>query len=105
MGSETRTWLVEAMVVLRSPWHASEASRREFFHAIRSIEGDAGRRAEVGWTGDDTAFVAVPYTARSARRAAESLRATIKRRATAGARWRLSTGLEVQVMDVTLVEP
>jgi hypothetical protein len=96
--------LVEAKVVLRYPSRASEESRRTFVEAVHSVADVSAQHAEVGWTGDDVAFVAAACDAATPQDAAEQLEATIKTGATAGARWRLSTGLRIEVLHVSPLE-
>jgi hypothetical protein len=104
MSAAPRLWVVEAEVTLTSPWMASEASRREFFGAISSLETRGAIAPEVGWAGDDTAFVALAGSGLTAEEAGNAVKDLIKRRATEGARWRLSTGLRIRILSVRPVE-
>jgi hypothetical protein len=50
------------------------------------------------------AFVSVTLRAWTEQDAAESFARITKRAATAGARWRLATGLEVEILAVTPID-
>jgi hypothetical protein len=104
MSAEPRLWVVEAEISLTSPWMASEASRREFFDAISGLETRGSIAPEVGWAGDDTAFVALTGRGLTPEHAADAVKDVIKRRATEGARWRLTTGLRIRILSVRPIE-
>ena len=79
MEPRPRVWIVEASLTLATGVRPSELERRAFFRAMTDAEGSELATPEVGWTSDDSAYVALATEALTAEDAGATVTAVIRR--------------------------